>query len=84
MKLRTIIDILEEIEEELGDGNHDVYIMSQKSDPLECLIDNIAIRKEFIAEETLHEGCSLTDVFFVTGKQVRNGSENAWDEENAD
>jgi hypothetical protein len=84
MKLRDLINILEEIEEELGDGDHEVLLMTQESWPFECTIEKIAIRKEFDDSDTeethSNNGTSPTDIFLVEGKQLRYGSKKAWRE----
>ena len=93
MKVRELIEILEELDPEAS-----VYIMSQQNWPFEVAIHGVTVREEFTetddeddaAEDapTRTEGdrwsarpeaLPRNDVFIVEGSQVRYGSKEAWD-----
>lgn len=85
MKLRDLINILEEIEVELGDGDHEVLLMNQQNWPYEYTISQVVIRKELDASDDedvnpQSDGASPTDIFLVEGRQLRYGSKEAWRE----
>jgi len=93
MKVRELIEILEELDPEAS-----VYIMSQQNWPFEVAIHGVTVREEFTEtddededaedEPTRTEGdlwsaqpeaLPRNDVFIVEGSQLRYGSKEAWD-----
>ena len=91
MKVRELIDILEELDPEAS-----VYVMSQQSWPFEVAIHGVAVREAFteaddgedpdVPEASAHdrwsarpESLPMNDVFIVEGSQLRYGSKDAWD-----
>ena len=93
MKVRELIEILEELDPEAS-----VYIMSQSSWPFEVAIHGVTVREEFTerdedddedgeATPASHydrwsapaESLPMNDVFIVEGRQLRYGSKDAWD-----
>lgn len=91
MKVRELIEILEELDPEAS-----VYVMSQQSWPFEVAIHGVAVREAFTEadddedpdapEASAHdrwgarpESLPMNDVFIVEGSQLRYGSKDAWD-----
>ena len=88
MKVRELIEILEELDAEAS-----VYVMSQQSWPFELAIHGVTVREDFTEgdlEDESHDGeCDRwganegalpgNDVFIVEGSQLRYGSKDAWD-----
>jgi hypothetical protein len=81
MQLRCLIDILEELEEDVG-PEAEVHLLSQPAWPFEYSISKVVIRKEFDDDDDedchLNNGTSPTDVFLLEGTQLRYGSKKAW------
>jgi len=88
MKVRELIEILEELDAEAS-----VYVMSQQSWPFELVSHGVAVREDFTEgdpEDEPHDGerdrwganegaLPGNDVFIVEGSQLRYGSKDAWD-----
>lgn len=80
MKVKQLISLLEKL-----DANADVYVMMQQHLPFECVLAGVAVRGEFTAEGTQHNGGPLpsetaapNDVFLLEGEQLRRGDKAAW------
>ena len=87
MKVRELIQILEELEPEAS-----VYVMSQQSWPFEVAIHGVAVRQDFTEADpgaephddadrwnASGEALPMNDVFIVEGGQLRYGNKDAWD-----
>lgn len=82
MKVRELIDILVDLDEEA-----EVFIMSQQQWPFENALHGVTTRgdiSEAVADVDredgeLPKGTATTDVFLVEGTQLRYGSKDAWD-----
>ena len=93
MKVRELIEILEELDPEAS-----VYLMSQQNWPFEVAIHGVTVREEFTESDdededggeppaasehdrwsARPESLPRNDVFIVEGSQLRYGSKEAWD-----
>lgn len=77
MRLRDLIDELEEITEKDGD-ECEVLLLSQADYPFENSIKHVIQRMD-ISEDLTDSGTNPTDVFLVEGIQLRYGSKRAWE-----
>ena len=75
MRIRDLIDALEEIAENDGD-DVEVLIMSQPQWPFEYSFSRIVQRRDF--DKDVDEGDDATDVFLLEGSQLRYGDKDAW------
>jgi hypothetical protein len=80
MKVRELIDILEELDPEAN-----VLLMSQRHWPFENAIYGVTTRAEIDSERrqddesVTSEDENPTDVFIVEGDQLRYGNQSAWE-----
>jgi hypothetical protein len=85
MKLRALIELLEEISDDGANDDADVRIMSQPHWPFEYSIAGAIQRQDFECElgepeeACLNPGDSRSDVFLVEGAQLGYGDKRAWD-----
>jgi hypothetical protein len=78
MKLRDLIEALEDCEECVGE-NAEVLLMTQEHWPFEFSIRTVVTRDQIDEADIGHGEGHETDVFIVEGTQLRYGNKRAWD-----